>query len=188
MTEEYVVLLDESGTAIGREPKATVHHADTPLHLAFSIFLFDYEGRSLFQQRALHKPTWPGIWSNACCGHPAPGESLTDAAHRRLGEELGITQSLNLHLMLPKFRYRAQWGAIWENEICPVFIGFYDGAVQSNSQEVAATTWLDWDVFTLCRGEGPSVFSDDFSPWCRWEATALLQLPNFNPTPIAVAC
>lgn len=188
MNDEYVVLLDELGKPIGQQLKTTVHHADTPLHSAFSIFLFDGQGRSLFQRRALHKPTWPGVWSNACCGHPAPGEPLASAAQRRLSEELGITQSLDLELMLPHFRYRAQWDTIWENEICPVFVGHYDGPVKPNPQEVAATFWIDWEVFAFCRGDGPSIFNADFSPWCRWEATALLELPQFKPIALPIAC
>ncbi|MGY8694123.1 MAG: NUDIX domain-containing protein, partial [Verrucomicrobiia bacterium] len=58
--------------------KNSVHTANTPLHSAFSIFLFDGKGNMLTQQRALSKKTWPGIWSNACCGHPASGESHLD--------------------------------------------------------------------------------------------------------------
>ena len=51
--EELVVLLDEDGRAIGTMPKAVVHDPDTPLHLAFSCYLFDHDGRLLLTQRAL---------------------------------------------------------------------------------------------------------------------------------------
>ena len=75
-TEELVVLLDERRRArSGRTPKRDVHHADTPLHLAFSCYLFDGDGRLLMTRRALHKPTWPGAWTNSVCGHPAPGRA-----------------------------------------------------------------------------------------------------------------
>jgi isopentenyl-diphosphate delta-isomerase len=87
--EEVVVLLDEDGRAVGTEPKATVHHTETPLHLAFSCYLFDRDGRLLLTQRALHKPTWPGAWTNSVCGHPAPGEPVEDAVRRRVRAEVG---------------------------------------------------------------------------------------------------
>lgn len=172
--DEYVVLLDEGGTPAGRQLKATVHHEHTPLHLAFSIFLFDGAGQALFQQRAESKLAWPGVWSNACCGHPSPGEPLVDAAHRRLREELGIETHIPLELVLPEFRYRARWADIWENELCPVFVGHYDGPVRPNPREVAAVQWIAWSDFAgAVIGDG-AMSLEAFSPWSRWEAALLL--------------
>ena len=60
-TPELVVLLDDEGRTIGSAPKADVHHTATPLHLAFSCYLFDDAGSVLLTRRALHKKTFPGI-------------------------------------------------------------------------------------------------------------------------------
>lgn len=166
---EEVVLLDPLGNEIGRADKAIVHTKNTPLHSAFSIFLFSPSGQMLVQQRAWSKKTWPGIWSNACCGHPLPGEALEAAAHRRLFDELGL-RNIDLTLALPDFHYRAEYLGIVENEICPVLIGVCDTPTSPNPDEVAATGWIDWQPFAN---------NDDayahYAPWSKWEATQLLQ-------------
>lgn len=170
---EYVVLLDESGRPIGTAEKARIHTKNTPLHSAFSIFLFNPSGQMLSQQRAWSKQTWPGIWSNACCGHPAPGEALEAAAHRRLVEELGLSD-IRLHLALPAFRYRAEHLGVVENEICPVFIGRCMSEPIANPEEVAATDWIDWFAFA----NGHPAYAE-YSPWSKLEAAQLRALYHF---------
>jgi isopentenyl-diphosphate delta-isomerase len=165
---EFVVLLSPDGQPIGTAAKATVHGAVTPYHLAFSCYAFDPAGRLLVTQRALSKATWPGVWTNTCCGHPAPGERPEDAALRRLSFELGLTP-YDLQLALPDFSYRAQAGGIEEHELCPVFVCRIDGAPAPNPLEVEAFTWRPWDVFVAdALSDGSSI-----SPWAQLQAAAL---------------
>ena len=87
--ETPVELVDADGTAMGEATVAVAHTAPGLLHRAFSVLLFDPDGRLLLQQRAAGKTRFPLRWANACCGHPAPGEPVAEAAARRLGDELG---------------------------------------------------------------------------------------------------
>ncbi|MCV7286437.1 isopentenyl-diphosphate Delta-isomerase [Mycolicibacterium wolinskyi] len=143
-TDELVVLLDEEGAAIGCAQKATVHHRDTPLHLGFSCYLFDDDGRVLLTRRALGKRTWPGVWTNSFCGHPAPDEELSHAVARRARQELGVAID-SPTCVLPDFRYRAVApdGTV-ENEICPVFWARVDGTVAPAADETMDMRWVSW--------------------------------------------
>lgn len=160
--EELVVLLDEEGRATGTAPKRTVHHRATPLHLAFSCYVFDERGALLVTRRALGKPTWPGVWTNSVCGHPSPGEPLADAVRRRGRDELGV-HLVDVRLVLPTFRYRAQMpdGTV-ENEMCPVFTAVTADPVRAAPDEVDDFAWVDWADFrrTVLDGERA------VSPWC----------------------
>src|ERR671938_2202150 len=91
--EELIVLLDDDGTALGPMPKPLVHHGETPLHRAFSAYLFDGAGRLLITRRAEGKATFPGMWTNTVCGHPGPGETDAAAIARRARFELGLRVS-----------------------------------------------------------------------------------------------
>jgi isopentenyl-diphosphate delta-isomerase len=174
--EEWVVLVDEADREVGLARKAEVHHGATPLHRAFSAFLFDHQGRLLLQQRSAAKATWPLVWSNSCCGHPGPGEPTLPAARRRIAEELGAPPA-ELWVALPGYRYRAALDGVVENEICPVVVGRIEpDALAPDPAEVAALRWVDWQAFLdeLERPESP------FSPWCREEAALLAALPRFQ--------
>lgn len=144
-TVDVVVLVDEEGAPIGTAPRAQVHDAHTPLHLAFSCYLFDGSGRLLMTRRAVTKRTWPGVWTNSFCGHPRPGETLEDAVRRHARHELG-TEVSHVRCVLPGFRYRAvDAGGVVENELCPVFVATSSRgaeAIGANPDEVAEWQWI----------------------------------------------
>ncbi len=170
---EQVVLLADDGSPIGVADKRTVHSDDTPLHLAFSCHVFDEAGRILVTRRALGKLTWPGVWTNSFCGHPAPGEDMAEAVRRRARDELGL-ELAELTLALPDFRYLAiDASGIVENEICPVYTARAAGPLAPNPAEVAEWHWAETTEVQLAVALTPWAFS----PWL------VLQLPQLPARP-----
>lgn len=169
MTLEQVVLLTPDGLPCGVADKSSVHGEVTPYHLAFSCYVFDRSGRLLVTQRALDKATWPGIWTNSCCGHPGPGEEPRDAVVRRVGQELGISPE-DLTLALPDFSYRASFGGVEEYELCPVFLARSDAEPELDPSEVAQAIWRSWPEFVAAATAPGS----EISPWAQEQVRALL--------------
>ena len=174
---EQVVLLDEEGHCVGTADKLGVHHAGTPLHLAFSCYLFDGAGNVLLTRRAEDKRTFPGVWTNSCCGHPAPGELLADAVRRRVEQELG-TSLTDLRLVLPRFRYRAEQDGVVENEMCPVYVALAPGPVDPDPTEVGETAWEPWADFRTAVLSG----AREVSVWCREQVQQLPEDPLSAPS------
>jgi len=180
--EERVVLCAPDGSAVGTALKATVHHQDTPLHLAFSCYVFDPSGRVLVTRRAYAKRTFPGVRTNSCCGHPAPGEGMRQALLRRLRQELGIVPT-ELALILPTFRYRAtDAGRTVENELCPVYraVTTADVRVTALAAEVEGAWWVPWNEFTAAPTDRDG--TDPLSAWCAQQVEQLVLL---GPDPLA---
>lgn len=166
---DLVVLLDEEGREIGTAPKASVHDADTALHLAFSCHVMNDAGEILVTRRALSKVAWPGVWTNSFCGHPSPGEPMTDAVRRRASYELGLELD-DIELRLPDFRYRAvDASGIVENEICPVFFARTRDEPVLNPHEVVDVRWVD----PLAMGAALSAAPWAFSPWLELQSELL---------------
>lgn len=161
MPQELIVLVNDQGKPIGTGPKLESHHGKTPLHLAFSCYIFNHQGQFLLTQRALSKKVFPGIWTNSCCGHPAPGEKMEDALRRRLQFELGLKPE-KIEVVLPNFRYRARMDGIVENEICPVYLARVDSNPKPNANEVETYRWVSWNEFTHNISENPK----GYSYWC----------------------
>jgi len=164
---ELVVLVDESNTILGTMPKSEVHGATTPLHRAFSAFLFNAEKKLLLQQRSHVKKTWPLAWSNSCCGHPGLDEANVDAAKRRIKDELGMTV-IWIEEAAP-YRYQFTKDGVMENEICPIHIGYTEDEPVINPDEVEAIEWISWDDFLTEIQNN----TDKYSPWCVEEAMIL---------------
>src|SRR4051812_4529148 len=156
-TEEQVILVDERDCEIGVMGKMEAHRVGA-LHRAFSVMIGDGHDHLLLQRRASGKYHSPGLWSNACCGHPRPGESMPLAAMRRVEEELGIAVTLE---PAGCFTYRASVGDLEEHEVDHVFAARHSGVLSFDPAEVAECRWVGVDALWDDLERKPS----DYTPW-----------------------
>ena len=177
MMEELVLCLDSDDNVIDSSSKFTTHHGEGILHRAFSVLIFDSEGRLLVQQRSSDKITFPAVWANSCCSHPLdidgensdPIEGVTEAARRKLDQELGIPRTITddwkFH-HIGRFEYKCRWDSDWvEHEIDHVLIVEADCEVDFNRNEIQSVDWLDNDSLIRMMERKGRWKSQLIAPW-----------------------
>ena len=159
MINNNVVLVDKADNPVGVMDKMEAHEKGL-LHRAFSVFLLNSSGEMLLQQRAVDKYHSGGLWTNACCSHPFPGEETLDAANRRLKEELGIATSLE---EIFSFSYCVNFeNGLTENEFDHVFIGTYEGDIPYNQSEVRDVCYKDINWISESLQKHPELYTSWF--------------------------
>ncbi|XCI75342.1 MAG: isopentenyl-diphosphate Delta-isomerase [Flavobacteriales bacterium] len=136
---EQVILVGTQDEILGLMDKQKAH-IEGLLHRAISIFVFNNRHELMLQQRATHKYHSPLLWANTCCGHPRHGETILEAAHQRLGEEMGFDCSLEERF---HFTYKVElYNGLIEHELDHVLLGRYEGVPKVNPEEVATWRWI----------------------------------------------
>lgn len=160
MNVAEVILVDENDQPKGVMEKLEAHQKGL-LHRAFSVFILNKVGQMLLQRRALSKYHSPGLWTNACCSHPAPGETTLHAAQRRLVEEMGFTCALT---EIESFVYRTEFdNGLIEHEFDHIFLGEYNGRISPDKDEVEEYQWYDIsEIDKLLESQ-----SDQFTSWFK---------------------
>lgn len=156
---DEVILVDEQDVEMGTMEKMEAHQKAL-LHRAFSVFIFNSNGEMLLQQRASHKYHSPLLWSNTCCSHPRPGETVEAAATRRLQEELGFTCTVKKAF---SFVYKTAFdNGLTEHEFDHVFIGIYNDAIIPNANEVAMVTYKSMEEIEASINTHPEKYTSWF--------------------------
>jgi isopentenyl-diphosphate Delta-isomerase len=176
MQEELVVLVDARDHEIGTLPKLQAH-VEGRLHRAVSVFVFNTAGEMLLQRRAAGKYHSAGLWSNACCSHPRPGETPHHAAGRRLHEEMGLACELS---GVGTFLYRAELDSgLVEHELDHVFVGMVAEDPRPDPAEVGEWRWATAAAVQRDLARHPEQFS-------AWFPLALrLVLPRELPPSVS---
>lgn len=168
-----VELVDDAGRPIGSAAKLRAHEPPGMLHRAFSVFLLDAAGRLILQRRAFGKYHSGGLWSNTCCGHPAPGEDPPRAASRRLEEELGLEVGPTDLVPAGTVRYEVtdRVSGLVEREFNHLFVGRAVGSPLPNAEEVADVAHVELDRLAVTQIDGPA-----YSAWFPIVLRAVLPL------------
>ncbi len=151
-----VILVDDDGRETGIMEKLEAHQKGV-LHRAFSVFIMNSAGGMLLHQRASQKYHSGGLWTNACCSHPQPGESIAGAAGRRLQEEMGFSCDLQEFDYLVYFA-RFENG-LTEYEYDHLLIGVYDGPVSPDPEEVQDSRFFALEEIDTLLKEDPEMFT-----------------------------
>lgn len=160
---EHVILVNENDEVLGTMEKMEAHQKGV-LHRAISIFIYNSRGEMLIHQRALNKYHSGGLWTNTCCSHPRPEESILDAANRRLQEEMGMSCSLAAS---HSFIYKAALDQnLWEHELDHVLIGITDEEPQPNPEEVMHYRWIDLPTLQQDLQDNPGNYTEWFKIIC----------------------
>ena len=200
MHSDQCILIDENDAVIGEASKASAHTFSTEqprglLHRAFSVFLFDMEGKLLLQQRAAEKITFPNVWTNTCCSHPlSPTEvdfegdlinlslhGVKSAAIRKLHQELGIDAK---EVPMEKFKFLTRlhyWAAdvvthgkdsVWgEHEIDYILFIQCNVTCKPNPEEVQSFKYVSQSELLAMMDPSKGVL---WSPWFRIIAETFL--------------
>lgn len=158
---DFVILVNNAGKKTGIAGKMEAHEKGL-LHRAFSIFIFNDQGEMLLQQRAANKYHFGGLWTNACCSHPRPGEKVLQAAKRRLKEELGVVTKLVLYDAVTYSFYDKENG-LTEHEFDYVITGNYTGTFNLNPAEVSNIKWISINELMVQLAQHP----EDYTPWFK---------------------
>ncbi len=167
---EHIVLVNEKDEMTGTMEKLEVHEKGL-LHRAFSIFIINRNGEWLLHKRAAEKYHSAGLWTNACCSHPFPGEEVLNGAHRRLQQELGFDCKLKKAF---HFTYKAHFeNGLTEFEFDHVFLGVYDGEIAFNPAEISEYKYIGTDELAAWIEKAPNEFT-------RWFCIAFPQVLDYT--------
>ncbi len=158
---EKIILVDKDDNETGSMEKIKAHENGGVLHRAFSIFVFNNKGEMLIQKRAAGKYHCADLWTNTCCSHQSPGETIEEAAHRKLKQEMGFDTTLKEIL---KFTYKAEFdNKLTEHELDHVFVGVYDGEVIPDPEEADDYKWVDVKQLKEYISKDPG----KYTPWFK---------------------
>lgn len=169
---DSVILVDAEDVELGTAGKLDAHQRGLK-HRAISVLIRNAAGALMLQRRSAGKYHSSGLWANACCSHPRPGEDSMAAAHRRLREEMGI-ECVLAPLFVTQYRAAVPGGLI-EDEVVHVFGGRHEGPAKPDPAEASEWKWMAFADLKRDMGARPDAYAVWFHHYLAKHSDALAQ-------------
>lgn len=152
--EEWFPLVNEAGETIGKATRRECHSGSKPLHPVIHLHVFNEAGELYLQKRSMSKDIQPGKWDTAVGGHIDYGETVEEALHREVREELGITD------FVPAFITRYVFESPIEKELVNTFRTTYTGPIAPDPSELDGGRF--WPIEEIKAHIGQGIFTPNF--------------------------
>lgn len=146
--------VDEQGNITGTMTRAEAHSGTKHLHPVVHLHVFNSKGDLYLQKRPDWKDIQPGKWDTAVGGHIDLGESVEQALHREVKEEIGITD------YTPERLKHYVFESDKEKELVFVFRTVYDKPINPDKEELADGRF--WSRQEIRDNIGKGIFTPNF--------------------------
>lgn len=146
--------VDEQGNITGTMTRAEAHSGTKHLHPVVHLHVFNSKGDLYLQKRPDWKDIQPGKWDTAVGGHIDLGESVEQALHREVREEIGITD------YTPERLKHYVFESDKEKELVFVFRTVYDKPINPDKEELADGRF--WSQQEIRDNIGKGIFTPNF--------------------------
>lgn len=146
--------VDEQGNITGTMTRAEAHSGTKHLHPVVHLHVFNSKGDLYLQKRPDWKDIQPGKWDTAVGGHIDLGESVEQALHREVREEIGITD------YTPERLKHYVFESDKEKELVFVFRTVYDKPINPDKEELADGRF--WSRQEIRNNIGKGIFTPNF--------------------------
>ena len=161
---EHFYILDETGKKIRRATREECHNGSFLLHGVVHVLVFNSSGSIIIQKRSMDKVIQPGKWDTSVGGHISVDETLEEALHREVEEELGIHgaifEKLYTYIMVSDV----------ERELVTTFRCIWDGPVSFQRSEIDEIRFFTPDEIESHQGKEfftPN-FEDEWEYYKKW--------------------